>query len=811
MTVKVHGINCYFRQQQGENREFVLNEQKEDTLLLIYIAQILVERDVNTLVEILPSSGIQNIVEIFIATKDPLMSITTHRFFELISREGTDGRIKNALLQYIKSDENLERFFNAMLCFDDKFTEYDSSNIILNLITDLMPIISNDLSFLSLQMLLKTIKKIEKIIPERLGVKLSSGVNKALTVTKVDATLFVTAVKFVLKYGTLDEHIDSMEIVIQHLELFETKETRIEFSKSILRIRHQIKKDKFIDFWNCAFIYLRTVAKKDPKEFGDLVLSMDRLMFFMEFPTHINNPSIDFMRIIPNCFNFLNQLLRIGKLKFKSEVIYLLESTAQTISTFNALCTENNSMNPIIKVLCLMSTHHFKNEWMRIVSKMDTVFERFTKQPTFGEEEEINLRKLLDCVTDTFSVQKKFLFPKVANFLENRPVPVSINDEQDSPRSEKQAEHLNPKSNETTTPTTRTKLISKADTLTKRDSSNGKSSAHTMHKIIQLIEIGGSAGETQNDIILQSVFGNPQDQKKSSNQFTKVASIDRENPRINRFDNGYNDMFEIMNGLENRRDLIRKPNHSNISGTKQQIHLPQITPIKPIQKGRNFVIGNSKRGSLVRAAPSISNTNPSRKKRDVKGRIFEAKMRTSAPGFYSTMTSITDKSNYTSVDSESSEKTFSWANTTFSEFSSLSKDFKKKKLAPIYSKLPADPTIPISSVQDEVRKFSDKHVLAKLTDKDDKMSKKVRHICGIGVMEAVTLFKGTGCRNLYEFQNYTIDKLTYESLNQLMHELHSNIISWERTSKFAAVILELYQIEGLNLNEKVRTSNYLIN
>lgn len=57
--------------------------------------------------------------------------------------------------------------------------------------------------------------------------------------------------------------------------------------------------------------------------------------------------------------------------------------------------------------------------------------------------------------------------------------------------------------------------------------------------------------------------------------------------------------------------------------------------------------------------------------------------------------------------------------------------------------------------------MSDKHILANLTSKESKISKYVRQICGIGLIEAVSLKKATGCQTLADFVNWTIDFLAY--------------------------------------------------
>lgn len=48
-----------------------------------------------------------------------------------------------------------------------------------------------------------------------------------------------------------------------------------------------------------------------------------------------------------------------------------------------------------------------------------------------------------------------------------------------------------------------------------------------------------------------------------------------------------------------------------------------------------------------------------------------------------------------------------------------------------------------------------------LTSSDSKVAKYVRQICGIGLIEAVSLKKATGCRTLVDFVNWSIDFLAY--------------------------------------------------
>lgn len=49
-----------------------------------------------------------------------------------------------------------------------------------------------------------------------------------------------------------------------------------------------------------------------------------------------------------------------------------------------------------------------------------------------------------------------------------------------------------------------------------------------------------------------------------------------------------------------------------------------------------------------------------------------------------------------------------------------------------------------------------------ITDKDNKDSKAFRSMVGLGMIEAVSIFKGTGCRTLTDLVNWTIDTLEPE-------------------------------------------------
>lgn len=79
--------------------------------------------------------------------------------------------------------------------------------------------------------------------------------------------------------------------------------------------------------------------------------------------------------------------------------------------------------------------------------------------------------------------------------------------------------------------------------------------------------------------------------------------------------------------------------------------------------------------------------------------------------------------------------------------------------------MPNSPKLYFSKVKDKVKDLSDKHMLADLTSKDDKFSKKVRQICGIGIIEGVSLKKSTGCSRLADFINWIIDNLAYNVRN----------------------------------------------
>lgn len=114
-------------------------------------------------------------------------------------------------------------------------------------------------------------------------------------------------------------------------------------------------------------------------------------------------------------------------------------------------------------------------------------------------------------------------------------------------------------------------------------------------------------------------------------------------------------------------------------------------------------------------------------------------------------------------------------------------------------------------VSNKNQEFSDKELLVELTLKDNKSARRVRQLGGIGIIEAVSLYKATGCRNLVDFLNWTIDTLNYHNLEAVVASFHTCIVSWERTSKFTALLLALYKFEGFNLYEKSKDSKFSIN
>jgi hypothetical protein len=75
--------------------------------------------------------------------------------------------------------------------------------------------------------------------------------------------------------------------------------------------------------------------------------------------------------------------------------------------------------------------------------------------------------------------------------------------------------------------------------------------------------------------------------------------------------------------------------------------------------------------------------------------------------------------------------------------------------------MPENPKLYFSKVKDKVKELSDKHMLADLTSKEDSHSKKVRQIVGLGLIEGLSLKKGTGCSSLADFVNWIIDNLAY--------------------------------------------------
>jgi hypothetical protein len=75
--------------------------------------------------------------------------------------------------------------------------------------------------------------------------------------------------------------------------------------------------------------------------------------------------------------------------------------------------------------------------------------------------------------------------------------------------------------------------------------------------------------------------------------------------------------------------------------------------------------------------------------------------------------------------------------------------------------MPASPKLYFSKVKDKIKDLTDKHMLADLTNKEDICSKKVRQICGIGIIEGVSLKKSTACSRLADFVNWIIDNLAY--------------------------------------------------
>lgn len=136
--------------------------------------------------------------------------------------------------------------------------------------------------------------------------------------------------------------------------------------------------------------------------------------------------------------------------------------------------------------------------------------------------------------------------------------------------------------------------------------------------------------------------------------------------------------------------------------------------------------------------------------------------------------------------------------------------------------MPENPKLYFSKVKDKVKELSDKHMLADLTSKEDSHSKKVRQIVGLGLIEGLSLKKGTGCSSLADFVNWIIDNLAYnvsfnwnqfsipKTLDHLASLLQTMVISWERTSTFLSALLLIYKYEGFDIEDKIKNSRFSI-
>lgn len=116
----------------------------------------------------------------------------------------------------------------------------------------------------------------------------------------------------------------------------------------------------------------------------------------------------------------------------------------------------------------------------------------------------------------------------------------------------------------------------------------------------------------------------------------------------------------------------------------------------------------------------------------------------------------------------SNKQTLTWANTTFSEFSSLSKSVHTKQKV-VLGKLPPNPKLCMSKMKPTLqvipgltKKITDEMYNVVLTDKENKHAKQFRNLSGIGMIEAVSINKGLGCQTLTDLVNWFIDSMASE-------------------------------------------------
>ena len=150
----------------------------------------------------------------------------------------------------------------------------------------------------------------------------------------------------------------------------------------------------------------------------------------------------------------------------------------------------------------------------------------------------------------------------------------------------------------------------------------------------------------------------------------------------------------------------------------------------------------------------------------------------------------------------------SFMNTTMSEdlYSSVSVEQRRK----VTSVLPATPELPFTTVENVMPKISDKMLQAGLSSKNDKNSKLIRQYCNIGMIEAVSIVKETGCKNFDELYKWADKLLVTHGVVYIIQELQSCIISWKRSSVFCSVLFLLLEKDGVDIRSELKDCNLKI-
>jgi hypothetical protein len=126
----------------------------------------------------------------------------------------------------------------------------------------------------------------------------------------------------------------------------------------------------------------------------------------------------------------------------------------------------------------------------------------------------------------------------------------------------------------------------------------------------------------------------------------------------------------------------------------------------------------------------------------------------------------------------------SFMNTTLSDdYSSISYAEKRR----VTSVLPETPTLPFAEVSKVLPKINENLLFAGLAEKDNKHSKLMRQYSNIGMIEAVSIVKETGCKNFDDLYRWADKLLVTHPATFIIQELQSCIISWKRSSVFCSV------------------------